>query len=651
MQIFELNHAKKSNTLIESVCRDLTRDQRRIVEGMVRDLRPLFETTLSADQIQQIFQQAQQKQAAQGGAGRTAIGRAVDTTKAVGSAVGTAAGAVNKAIDGLGRYLQTTAPVQYFDQKFEDLKQKISAKLGADSKTMAVIDQLGQYARANPGKTTFVIGALTAVAALTTGPAGGAIAGQVLRGAVELLKGEKLSTAVGKGIKSAAFGYLTGSVLDSIGDWFRTWTLNMVQYTPEIREAEFGWSQTISWQVPGYSETRTQIESIDAYFRNADADRLSQLVNTFNSTSDASVKDQAFNEFRKIFAKVGEPGYFEGALVDDNTARQLAIANNKAYQNTILLTKNIAAAAQGAVQAATGTAKTPAAVPAAPAPAPQVREGYTRLTNKEIREIFAIAGGQLTEGPTWDKIKSVGGKLAQKITNKQVSAANLYRSWEKSGKPDDSGVIADILKTGNVTDDVIQDIYSAMNIEVATPVSLDRPSSAAQPAQPAEIDKLSQISADSWIKRTANQKLEPSAYKDALTKFIDKAMFNVHTEAEHLSPTNRKRMDSIITSIAGAKDNTKRVKELFSALGSLAFQIKQELGTSRSTAAITNIPEPPETAPAAAVQPAPAATPAAAKYSSAMQAVDTIMREVPKDWLPEITAELLKRQRVTATKK
>jgi hypothetical protein len=34
-----------------------------------------------------------------------------------------------------------------------------------------------------------------------------------------------------------------------------------------------------------------------------------------------------------------------------------------------------------------------------------------------------------------------------------------------------------------------------------------------------------------------------------------------------------------------------------------------------------------------------------------MQAVDTIMREVPKDWLPEITAELLKRQRVTATKK
>ena len=468
MQIFELNYANKSSTLlVESVCRDLTRDQRRIVEGIVSELRPLFETTLSADQIQQIFQQAQEKQAASGG-GRTAIGRAVDTTKAVGSAVGTAAGAINKAIDGLGRYLQTTAPVQYFDQKFEDLKQKISAKLGADSKTMAVIDQLGQYAKANPGKTAFVIGALTAVAAFSTGPAGGAVAGQVLRGAVELLKGEKLSTAVGKGIKTAAFGYLTGAVLDGIGDWFRTWTLNMVQYTPDIRQAKFGWSEKISW--PGQSYTTAR--SLDsAYFLNADADRLSQLAKTFNSSGNPGAKLQAFEEFKKLLAKCAEPEYFERAKVGDTIARQLAVANDKLYQTTVNITKGIASAAQGAVQAATGTAKTPAAVPAAvpaAAPAPQVREGYTRLTNQEIREIFAIAGGELTEGPTWDKIKSIGSKVAQKLTTKQV-AANLLKSWEKSGKPDDSGIIADILHDNNVSDEIIQDIYSAMNIELVTP--------------------------------------------------------------------------------------------------------------------------------------------------------------------------------------
>jgi len=284
----------------------------------------------------------------------------------VGSAVGSAAGAVNRAIDGLGGFLQTTAPVKYFDDQFDELKRKITAKLGADSAVIKTINQLGQYAKDNPGKTAFVIGALTAVAAFSTGPAGGAIAGQVLRGAVELLKGEKLSTAVGKGLKTAAFGYITGSVLDSIGDWFRTWTLDMVQYTTEIRKAGFSWSERISWNIPGYSYTRTTGDGLEGYFRNADADQLSQLVKTFKSTSDPSVKEQAYNAFRIIFAKAREEGYFEGALVDDNTARQLAIANNKLYQDTVKLTKGIAAAAQGAVQAATGTAKT-AAAPAAPA--------------------------------------------------------------------------------------------------------------------------------------------------------------------------------------------------------------------------------------------------------------------------------------------
>lgn len=487
MQIFELSQQRNTHMLIESVCHDLTGDQRRIVEGMVQELRPLFETLLSPDQIQQIFQQAQQKQAAQGGAGRTAIGRAVDTTKAVGSAVGTAAGAVNRAIDGLGGYLQKTAPVQYFDQKFEKLKTDVTAKLGADSAAIKTINQLGQYARANPGRTAFVIGALTAVAAFTTGPAGAAVAGQVLRGAVELLKGAPLSTAVGKGLKTAAFGYLTGSVLDAIGDWFRTWTLNMVQYTPEIRQAKFKWSETISWQVPGYSEGTTTKRILEsAYFLNADADRLSQLVKVFNSTSNADIKDRAFSEFQKLLAKCAEPEYFERAEVADKLDRAMAVANNKLYQGTVTLTKGIAAAAQGAVQAAAGASKTaaaaaPAAAPAAPAAAPaanaapanfnQVRERYTRLTNKEIREIFAIAGGQLTEGPVLDKLKAFGTRL----TTKQVSAANLYRSWEKSGKTDDSGIIADILKAGNVTDDVIQDIYTAMNIEVATPAGRYRP--------------------------------------------------------------------------------------------------------------------------------------------------------------------------------
>jgi hypothetical protein len=71
----------------------------------------------------------------------------------------------------------------------------------------------------NPGKTAAVIGVLTALASLAGGPVGGAIAGQVLRGASELIKGEKLSTAVGKGIKTAAFGFIAGKAFEMLGDW------------------------------------------------------------------------------------------------------------------------------------------------------------------------------------------------------------------------------------------------------------------------------------------------------------------------------------------------------------------------------------------------------------------------------------------------
>jgi len=57
------------------------------------------------------------------------------------------------------------------------------------------------------------------VAAIAGGPAGGAIAGQVLRGTAELLKGSKLSTAVGKGAKTAAIGYGVGKIADMIKDF------------------------------------------------------------------------------------------------------------------------------------------------------------------------------------------------------------------------------------------------------------------------------------------------------------------------------------------------------------------------------------------------------------------------------------------------
>jgi hypothetical protein len=163
----------------------------------------------------------------------------------------------------------------------------------------------------------------------------------------------------------------------------------------------------------------------------------------------------------------------------------------------------------------------------------------------------------------------VGSNVAQRLTTKQVSAANLYRSWEKLGKPDDSVIIADILRQNNVTDDVIQDIYGTMNIELAKPASGTSSSTATTTTSAAS---------------TAGS----SAPTSSTTAVRTKSKFK---------PTGRTYN------------------------------------------------------PATVAQTTPAAPAPAVKYKSPLEVVDAIINTMPKDWLPEITAELLKRQRVSATKK
>ena len=540
MNVFEITLRPAPTTLVESVCRDLTAPQRRIVEGIVRELRPLIEATLTPDQISKIFAQAEQGVTA-AGANRTTLGKTKDVATS-------SAAWVNSQIDRLGKYLQDTAPVQYFDQKFEDLKQKAAAKLGTDSKTMAVIDQLGQYARANPGKTAFVIGTLTAVAALATGPAGGAVAGQVLRGATELLKGEKLSTAVGRGIKSSVYGYLAGMGLKELGEYL-------------------GDVNVSTTKIPGYenltdiklSRERTGLPflMIDGTIPTRLAPKIDHLISLSNNSFSRGDINGGLRAWQAVKGIVESPEMVEAIKV-------LKTQNTELYNQAVQNAKNmstainsISSAVQGAVQAATktGTAtlSTPAAntapaqpapsanaAPAQPAPsanaAPanfnQVRESR-QLTESQIRRLF-----RLSEGPM-DWLRTKGKNITTKVT-----ADKLNTLWKKEGSPTDSDQIAVILKQADVNDSVISSAFDAVGVPVPSFVS-----SATTPAQP-----------------TAQPAAEPAAITQP---------------------------------------------------------------TAQPAA------EPP--------------TPKTNKYSSPSEVVDAIIKTIPKDWLPQITSELLKRQTVSAT--
>lgn len=142
-----------------------------------------------------------------------------DKIKSAGGAVIGGVKNANDAVNRLGQLAQQTKPVQNFDAQADAAIGKIAA---ANPKLADTARRYGEWAKQNPVKQGLIIGALTAAASQVAGPAGGAAAGYVFRAANELLKGEKASTAVGKGLKTAAVGAVAGAIahwgLDKIGD-------------------------------------------------------------------------------------------------------------------------------------------------------------------------------------------------------------------------------------------------------------------------------------------------------------------------------------------------------------------------------------------------------------------------------------------------
>ena len=189
----------------------MTLMEEKIIIPFVKELEQyVIEANLSQDQIKQLFTGIEQGATAAGG-NRTAIGKGVDVAKLPVEAVKW----IDNKINELGKLVQNAGPVKNADAKFEELKQKIGSK---DSKVVQAVKGVSDWAKKNPGKASIAVGILTAAAAVAGGPLGGAVAGFIARATKDLLQGQKLSTAVGKSIKTAAYGALAGAAIKGITD-------------------------------------------------------------------------------------------------------------------------------------------------------------------------------------------------------------------------------------------------------------------------------------------------------------------------------------------------------------------------------------------------------------------------------------------------
>jgi hypothetical protein len=424
-------HMKDSRKILAESVSGLDLEQRKIVEGVYNELKPLIEASLTSDQINQLFGEVE-KAATASGSNRTLLGKGKD---AVGKGVDVAKQA-NELINKAGRWLQNTKPVQAFDQKFEDLKRKINTKF-PDSKVLDMISNMGIYAKNNPGKTAFIVGVLTAIAALAGGPIGGAIAGQVLRGSVELLKGEKLSTAIGKGVKTAVLGFLTGAIADKLGSWLSGLRADVVPFDDGLTQVTFNAAQEI--KSPGFEWTRTlDLKNITVV--PDDRETVLRLVKDIND-GDVAAFDRLYN-----FAKeIRSPAYKELLGGISQAAKQAALDNDAAFQALEIARKGITAAAQGAVAGA-GVAKKESYF----AQTKPLSEGQVYLVFNKIQKI--------NEGPMdWIKTK------AANLTNK-VTADKLNSAWQSAGSPTDSDALKGFLEKQGVDPQIINTVYSQMKI-------------------------------------------------------------------------------------------------------------------------------------------------------------------------------------------
>jgi hypothetical protein len=339
-----------------------------------------------------------------------------------------------------------------FDQKFEQLKSKVAEKF---PDLAAKVESMGAWAKENPGKTAAIIGVLTTLASLAGGPIGGAIAGQVLRGATELLKGEKLSTAIGKGIKTAAYGFIAGKTFELLGDAIKggaqvvkdnlfpnALRLNMTQVFDEVG-GELG-NRWANFEIKGLVGRPEDINTAKKLFGEA---------GQYWKAGDYEQSAATWKSLEGLIADTFNDKEYIAQIASDQASRTMISQAAQAAQEA---TKYLGAAAQGAVTGAgvKGSLTRKESIQQQHRP---LSEGQVYLVFSKLERLDEGPRDLLQKGVDWAKTK------ASNVTTK-VTADKLSSAWRKAGSPTDSDQLAQFLEKQGVSTDLVKKTYATMKI-------------------------------------------------------------------------------------------------------------------------------------------------------------------------------------------
>jgi uncharacterized protein YjbJ (UPF0337 family) len=320
MKLTEVTAYKsKTATILKEGYQDLTETQVIYLNRWEKELWPLVEqyvaeasAQLTPDQIQDIFKGAESVADATGD-NKNMLGKAAGAVGAAAKLPVDIAKAVDKKINELGRMAQNAGPVKNMDQKFEQLKKDITAN-NSDSKIVQGIQKVSDWAKENPGKASIAVGILTTMAAFAGGPMGGAAAGLVLRASKDLLQGEKLSTAVGKSVKTAAYGALAGLAIQGLTDGMVD---NIATGSEAEAEAMMDGFQKANFDA-AVSDAAAEAGLDAGVLDGAQNLKMSGNINGFNYSYDLTMTPEQVAEYKALSdaansVKPFSPEYYEAA--------------------------------------------------------------------------------------------------------------------------------------------------------------------------------------------------------------------------------------------------------------------------------------------------------------------------------------------------
>jgi hypothetical protein len=393
---------------------DLTSDQRNLFETIEmdlmplgRDIRKLMEAELSNDQINKVFKGAEDISREKGL--RTGFGKTINFPR-------DAMARVNRVLADFGKKLQDSTPVKNIDAKFDALKATLRAKLEKNPKgkqALAMVDALGNAAKSHPVWQSAIIGLLTALSGLALGPAAIPVIAALLKGATELIKGEKLSTAVGKGLYAGALGYISAQVASALMGYFEA--VRIASITPvgpkELGITTISFSGQAPTTIDGMEWTkwfRISNVTVDPTMRGAISDTILQM-----GSGDLS----AYDRLLALARKVASPEYASELTQKLAGATTEKISNDGFLASIRTIGKYVTAAAGGAGAAATDVRKEPTAE-------------SSRLSLPIMEGLWA--------------------DLTLKF-----GAGNLMKAWTQAGRPTDSVEIAQMMADmGMEADDI-----------------------------------------------------------------------------------------------------------------------------------------------------------------------------------------------------